>query len=170
MSPFNETLNEWREATAALPWGVQGLCHDALTLAANEKITLVHGADYKDGRPCLFNAIRQMTTQLSESPSSYAGEVVRAFDSINHHLWKQNVNTKMNVVSPLAAEILLRNFGSLKAAPTADDIKRMEIERESFMRNCTPYIEPTDEEVMTQWLLAIEGKDTSDAATDRVHH
>lgn len=167
---LDTALKSWTSATANLPWGVQGLCHDALTLAANEKITLVHGADYRDGRPCLFNAIRQMTEQLNQTPMSFAGDVVIAFDEVNRLLAIQKVNVEYNKVSPLAADILLRNFAPLKGAPTADEIARMDIERESFMRNCTPYIEPTDEEVMTQWLLAIEGKDDSDAAAERVRN
>jgi hypothetical protein len=165
---LTEDLKSWTEATANLPWGVQGLCHDALTLAAADKVTLVHGANYYDGRPCLFNAIRQMTQQLNQSPASFASDVVSAFDNVNAHLKRAKVNVDSNKVSPLAAEVLLHHFAPLKGAPTADEVERMNLERESFMRNCTPYIEPTDEEVMAQWLLAIESEAKSDAPTERV--
>jgi hypothetical protein len=167
---LTENLESWTKATGNLPWGVQGLCHDALTLAAADKVTLVHGANYYDGRPCLFNAIRQMTQQLEQSPASFAGDVVRAFDEVNSDLKRANVNTDSNKVSPLAAEVLLHHFAPLKGAPTAEEIDRINLERESFMRNCTPYIEPTDEEVMTQWLLAIESEAPNDATTNGVRN
>jgi hypothetical protein len=93
-----------------------------------------------------------------------------AFDNVNRRLKTANVNAHSNKVSPLAAEVLLHHFAPLKGAPTAEEIDRINLERESFMRNCTPYIELTDEEVMTQWLLAIESEAPTDATTNGVRN
>jgi hypothetical protein len=154
-------VENWTNSTANLPWGVQRLVHDALILASEGKIRLVHGIDYRDGKPCLFNAIRQMTTQLDDTPVKYAPEVVTAFDDLNYALYKEGVNTEVNCVSEIAATFLVRNFGPLKPAPTNEDLERQALAVASFAVNCTPFIEPTDEEMIADWVLNSTQNDVS---------
>lgn len=161
------TLQAWKAATADLPAGVQSLCLDTLKLAAAEKVKLVHSTDVFEGTPCLFNAIRNMTTQLNDVPAAYQPEVVRLFDDLNNYLETMGVNTEPYKVSPLAAEILAHNFGELKPI-TMDDKARLELERASFIANCSPYFEPTDEELITDWLLSIEDTDADSTKSPRV--
>lgn len=144
-------LDNWHNATANVPTGLQMVLKDALSLAAEGKITLVYGADARDGKPCLLNAVRNMTTQFDLKPSTYAPAVVAAFDDLNHALWKDNVNESTHKVSPLAAEVLLRHFGPVD--PSDYDVEHRALALESFAVNCTPYIEPTDDEMLTDWLL-----------------
>lgn len=155
---LSNVLIQWKAATAALPPGVQSLCLDTLKLAAAGKVRLTHSADVFEGVPCLFNAIRNMTTQLNEAPIEYAPMVVVLFDRINTALIEVGVNQEGHAVSPLAAEILAHNFGPLKEI-TMEDKARLELERASFVANCSPYFEPTDEELITDWLLSIEDTD-----------
>ena len=160
-------LSQWKAATANLPAGVQSLCLDTLKLAAAGKVRLTHSADVFEGVPCLFNAIRNMTTQLNDAPIEYAPMVVVLFDKINTAFIGLGVNEEGHAVSPLAAEILAHNFGPIKPI-TIEDKARLEIERASFMANCSPYFEPTDEEMITDWLLSIEDTNADSTRTQGV--
>lgn len=160
-------LSDWKVATANLPAGVQSLCLDTLKLAAAGKVRLTHPADVFEGVPCLFNAIRNMTTQLGDAPIEYAPEVVTLFDRLNTAFIDLGVNEPGHAVSPLAAEILAHNFGPIKPI-TMEDKARLEIERASFMANCSPYFEPTDEEMITDWLLSIEDTNADSTRTQGV--
>lgn len=161
---LTKALSDWKFATGNLPWGVQSLTYDTLVLAANEKVSLVFNKDVHQGTPCLFNAIRNMTTQLGSSPSEYARDVVAAFDTVNTLLRGLDVNKEDYKVSPIAAEILVHNFGQRKIQ-TEEDKQRYAMELASFAANCTPYIEPTDEEVMADWLLTISKGVTNEDST-----
>ncbi len=116
-------FDSWTQATANLSWGAQAAMHDALSLVAEGKVTLAYGSDYVDGKPCLVNSVGQMLEVGGGNgiPSANFSQVVGEFDKINRDLFEKNVNTKYNFVSPLAAEILLANFGPLKGTPEASD-------------------------------------------------
>lgn len=113
----------WSNATAELPWGVQQAFHTALSLASEEKLTLTYGADYgTDNAPCLVNATATMLAVTNGQgghgkPSKYFRAVVNEFDRLNQVLAQLKVNTETCTVSPLAAEILIANFGTLKEKP-----------------------------------------------------
>lgn len=133
-------LNRWKDQTDSLPWGVQRVFHDVFVLASEEKTTLTYGADYgTDGSPCLVNTVGTMLRATRGKagrglPSQHFGDIVHLFDSINRELQVSGVNDHPSHVSPLAAEVFLRNFAPLKEKP--------EVTEE------TPdYVEPTDEDM-----------------------
>ena len=146
-------LDGWRKATGDLPWGVQRAFVDALTLVKDEKIHLVHGANYRDGKPCLVNAVAQMVTKKDSgvSPTEFAPSVVRLFDRINSALEDDGVNDAAGehagYVSSLAAEILLRNFGPLKTVEAAEQAPPVKEEK--------PYVERSDEDLAREWLASM---------------
>jgi len=107
------------------------------------------------------------------SPAGMFGDVVAAFDSLNYTFKNQDVN-KDGYVSPLAAEILIRNFGDLKPEPDIDTSTVGELSNGA-------YIEPTDEEMAQDLLnamtapapqeiqrLAEEGNDVAKFAADYI--
>ena len=143
---MDATLKDWNTATGNLPWGVQRVFLDALNSVKDEKIHLVWGRDYRNGKPCLVNAVASMLTTGGGHgiPSDKFGPVVQAFDGINAELRRQGVNTD-GYVSPLAAEILIRNFGDLKPEPDIDTSTVGELSHGA-------YIEPSDEEMAQDWL------------------
>ncbi len=149
------TINfaSWTEATANLSWGAQNAMYTSLELAAEGKIDLVYGSDYVDGKPCLVNSVGQMLEVGGGQgiPSANFSQVVGQFDSINRAL-ELNDNGKVNegnqYVSPLAAEILVQNFGPLKAKPVIDD-HTPDIVRDEIIA------ERSDEEFTSSWLQAI---------------
>lgn len=137
---------KWTNATANLKPGVQHAFHDVLSLAKDEKVTLVWGADYTgDGGACLVNqAGAMLTTGGGHSiPSRFFGEVVGLFDKINRELMEKSVNTDHHV-SPLAAEVLLHHFAPLKEMVITEVI-----EEEG------PFVEPTDEEIAGAWIQSL---------------
>ncbi len=141
------TINftEWNKATSELPWGVQTVMLDTLKMVAEEQITLVYGADYFDGSPCLVNAVANLTTAGGGRgvPLSEFNDLVCAFDDINNMLLGRGINISKNV-SPLAAEILIKNFGTLKEKPVESAVNHA-MQREAFDNNV--YREPSDEEM-----------------------
>lgn len=132
-------LEQWNKATNELPWGVQRAFVDVLTLASEGKTTLVYGADYAQKGACLVNQAANMLTTGGGYgiPMREFNAVVRAFDLINHELEKKAINDTPKRVSPLAAEILLRHFGTIKPEPVQSSAPEV-------TKPDTPYIEPTD--------------------------
>lgn len=148
-------LLEWNAATANLPWGVQAVLHNAVELVAEDKITLVHSADYSNGSPCLINSVGQMLTVGGGQgiPSASFGPIVRLWDTINREFTSQNVNKDDHLVSPLAGEILLQHFADLKEKPIEAAVNEA-MATESFANNI--YVEPKDEDVMREWVNSLE--------------
>lgn len=151
---------EWTKATGALPAGVQRAFSDVLKLASEGKITLNYDADNYGGGACLVNASRQMlanTQDASVSPSAAYYDVVIAFDTANSRLADAGVNTERRMVSPLAAETLLRNFGPLKPMVIEVDSNPVPAPK--------PFVEPSDDDLLNDWLTAIQ-----DPAPETVTH
>lgn len=146
---MDATLKDWNTATANLPWGVQRVFLSTLESVKDEQIHLVWGKDYRDGKPCLVNAVASMLTTGGGHgiPMDKFRDVVTAFDSLNSQLRKQGVNTD-GYVSSLAAEILIRNFGELKPEPEVDTSTVGELSNGA-------YIESTDEEMAQDFLNAM---------------
>jgi len=142
-----QLLKDWNVATGNLSWGVQRVFLETLYSVKDHDVHLVHGADYRDGKPCLVNAVASMLTTSSNgvSPLREFPKVVGLFDQINKQLQAEGVNSDDGFVSPLAAEILIRNFGNLKPEP---DIDTSVVEAS----HGAVYIEPTDEEFAKDWL------------------
>jgi hypothetical protein len=172
---MDATLKDWNTATSNLPWGVQRVFMETLEAVKDEKIHLVWGRDYRDGKPCLVNAVASMLTTGGGHgvPMDKFRDVVAAFDSLNYQLRHQGVNAD-GYVSPLAAEILIRNFGELKPEPDIDTSTVGELSHGA-------YIEPTDEEMAQDFLnamtapapeeiqrLAEEGNDVARFAADYI--
>lgn len=172
---MDQLLKEWNIATSNLPYGVQRVFLDTLNLVKEEKIHLVHGADYRDGKPCLVNAVGAMLTTGGGNgiPSEYFGHVVGMFDRLNSAFLSQGVNED-GYVSPLAAEIMIRNFGALKPEP---DPETLTVAEESH----GAYVEPSDEEFARDFMegmkapapedierLANEGNDVARFAHDYI--
>ena len=145
-------LNRWRDATGAAPWGVQRAFKTVLEAVKDNGTHLVYGRDYSDKFPCLVNTVGPML-QVGGGrgiPSAHFGNIVSAFDALNTELHRMGVNDSETLVSPLAAEIMLRHYGSLNPEP--------ELPQETL-----PYTEPTDEDLMASWLAANE----ADAAKEQ---
>lgn len=140
-----ELLSKWSTATGNLKWGVQRVFLETLHAVKDNDTHLVWGADYRDGKPCLVNAVASMLTTSGGHgiPMAKFNEVVSLFDTINQELRKDGVNTD-GYVSPLAAEILIRNFGELKPEPAPETLVEMS--------HGAVYVEPTDEELAQDWL------------------
>lgn len=104
----------WNTATAALPPGVHATLKDVLNLVSEEKVKIVHQADYSAGSPCLINSMAQMLAVTNGEgghgiPMQHFAPLVAEFDRINSYLRDQGVNTDQ-YVSPLAADVLLRYY------------------------------------------------------------
>jgi len=161
---LTQHLTQWRSATAELPWGAQRVLHETLTAVAENGIHLVHGADYRDGKPCLINAAGSMLTSSGGAgiPMQHYGRVVRLFDQINSALQEKGVNDASGYVSPLAAEILLRHYAPLKSAPSTEP---------AVVVADATYVEPSDEALAAEWLTAMQAPAPSELyepATDPV--
>lgn len=146
MADLDVLRQNWYKATDDLPWGVQRVFADVLTLAADEKTPspLVFGADYADGGACLVNQAAQFLKAIdgeggTGKPMDSFGRVVSLFDDINREFLTRGINTERKV-SPLAADILLQWFSPLKETP-------LEAEVNDAIKAETPYVEPTDEEM-----------------------
>ncbi len=111
----------WTKATGDLKPGPQAVFLDVLNLVKDGQMHLVHGADYRDGKPCLVNAVGQMLTTGGGRgiPSEHFNQVVSAFDTLNAAFLKAGVN-KDGYVSELAADLLIRNFGEVKPMVVSD--------------------------------------------------
>lgn len=152
-----KTFTDWTTATANLPWGAQRVLLETLKAVADEQSTLVHGHDYKDGSPCLINAAATMLSAVNGAggngkPSAYFGEVVSAFDAVNSLLVTRKVNKGDGYVSPLAAEFLIHNFGTLKDQPVDGPKDPVHPDEDSNPFNITP--ECSDDELVMDWLTA----------------
>lgn len=152
---MDSLLKSWKQATGDLPWGVQSAMHDAISLVAEEKVSLTFNANYaSDGTPCLVNSIAQMLTHKSDgiSPTGSFPVVVSLWDQIHTELRNKGVNNDGTKVSPLAAEILLKNFGDLKEKPVSDAVSEA-MAMEAFGSGA--YREPSDEEMARDWLNSL---------------
>jgi hypothetical protein len=142
---------KWEIATSKLPWGVHRVFKEAFNLVANEQIKMVWGADVRDGSPCLVNSVHSMLSDKTLSPSSAFPEVVSLFDQINRELRADGINSD-SLVSPMAAEILLRWFAPEPPKPTVDPAvfsSPVDIKDGNFTA-ITP--EPSDEQLANDWL------------------
>jgi len=159
-------FSSWTEATTNLNWGAQNVIHTALELAADGQVTIVYGADYYEGNACLVNTVGQMLEVGGGSgiPSQHFNDLVRNFDQLNGQLREQGVNTDYRNMSPLAAEILLQNFGELKPQPEitepAEPTDKVILPGH---REIIP--EASDEDLAKSWLEAIS---TDAVAEDEV--
>lgn len=138
--------NAWQIATSNVDWGVQKAFVDVLTLAKDNQVTLVYGADYKDKGACLVNQAGPilMTGGGHGVPSRHYGEVVALFDRINREFAGNGVNETPGYVSPLAAEILLQWFAPLKPEPKHKKHSKVFYTPDQGIKE---YIEATDEEI-----------------------
>lgn len=148
-------FENWTKATEALPWGVQSVMYETLLLVADGKVKLAFRTDYQEGTPCLVNAVGAMTQAGAGEgiPGEYFPALVSAFDTINEALRIQGINDTPRIVSPLAAEILIRNFGKLKDKPLEKQVD--EAVAPVIFETATSYREPTDEELTRDWLNAL---------------
>lgn len=154
---MTDVFIRWNEATANLPWGAQRVFHQTLEAVRDEQIKLAFGADYSNGSPCLVNAAATMLGAIngvggSGKPSAHYSKLVRAFDDINRYL-APKCNVHDGIVSPLMAEFLIANFAPLKDEP-ATDTAEAAISTEAFATGT--YIEPTDADLMRDFLSALE--------------
>jgi hypothetical protein len=115
----------WNKSTGTLPWGLQRALLDALELCEQGSIKLVWGTDVHEGRPCLFNAVRNMTTQGDKAPATYAMDVVIAFDNINLAV-RTSLDIRGFYVEPITAGWLVRNFGDLNPEPELTPLNALE--------------------------------------------
>lgn len=111
-------MSDWRKAIQEQPWGVQHAIKTSLEVVQSGDIKMCFNADDFNGAPCLINSINMMLSQdSSKSPSRDYPNVVRAFDNANQLFFNKGVN-KDQLVSPLGAEILLKNMGPMKEQPS----------------------------------------------------
>lgn len=146
MQDLDELRDKWAEATADLPYGVQRVFHDVLTLVKEEKKKdLIYGADYYNNGACLVNAAANMLVVGGGYgiPMEAFGRVVSLYDQINREFRSRDINTDQHV-SPLAAEILLAWYAPLKDAPAP--VETPDTSNTVFAEGM-PYVEPTDEEM-----------------------
>ncbi len=143
----------WTNATASLSWGAQHAIHDALSLAAEGKVTIVYGADYMDGQPCLINSVGQMLEVGGGNgvPCAHFGNLVQEFDWLNDRLEVEGVNTDRRVMSPNAAMVLVHHFGELKPEPSME-IPVLDPHEANF-DEIIP--EASDADLAQSWLKAI---------------
>lgn len=146
MSQIEGLLEAWTLATSKAKWGVQKVFHDVLSVAAEGKTTLIYGADYREGNPCLVNTVGAMLTSHVEVPLGggqgvpydYFRDIVRLFDQINKQFEATGVNPKPGYVDPLAAEILVKHFTPIPENPPLVS---------NVFDSDTPYYEISDQEM-----------------------
>lgn len=168
MTNVKHLQESWFQATADLPWGVQRVLHDTLNLVAEGKVTLVHSKDYSNGSPCLINAVGQMLTSGGGNgiPTQYFGQLVGLFDRINQHFQSvPGYNDEGYYVSPNTAEILLHWFAPLKNQPLSDAVNEA-TQMEAFANHI--YVEPSDADLMRDWLNALEREGVTETSLARV--
>lgn len=138
---LDNLYEQWTNATANLKWGQQKVFRDVLSAAQDGQTTLVYGTDYGNGGACLVNTVGVMLTTGGGNgiPMAHFGEVVSLFDRINGVLASMGVNTESNMVSPLAADILLMHFAPEREQTTE------EVMAEAAAP--TKYREPSDEAI-----------------------
>lgn len=148
-------FTNWTVATAQLKPGQQAVFLDMLNLVKDGKVHLVHGADYRDGKPCLVNGVATMLSQSSVSPMEKFPYVVSAFDVVCGEMANAGLSEGLKgYVSPLMAEFLIRNFGEVKPIELTDPP----------VTEPGPYVEPSDAEMaaMLEGMLAPAPEDISD--------
>ena len=149
-------FSPWTRATAGLLPGQQAVFLDFLNLVAEGKAHLVHGANYRDGKPCLVNGTAQMLSTTAVSPTAKFPEVVMAFDAVCAEMQKAGLSEgQEGYVSPLMAEFLVRNFGEVKPMDLTDAGHLAALGEVVNAPENAPYIEPSDAE-MQQFLKAME--------------
>lgn len=145
-------FDSWKRETGNLPWGVQRAMYDVVSLVADGKASLVHGANFSDGKPCLVNAIAPMIAENVHgvSPCGQYPDLVSAFDTVCSAMISKGLADDPHLVSPLMAEFLLRNFGDLKEpnAVEATESEPVEIAADA----AGVYVEPSDEEFVQHLL------------------
>jgi len=166
---LSDDLKAWNITTAELPWGVQSVMRDTLELVSSGDVTMIYAADYKQGSPCLVNAVGQLLNVGGGHgiPSAHFGPLVHLFDRINRHFEKiPGYNDPISKqMSPNTAEVLLRNFAPLKEKPigeAVDDATAME----AFANNI--YTEPKDADFMRDWLNSLEAEAQAEPAVGEV--
>lgn len=111
-------MQMWTKATEELSWGKQRTLFDTLTLVSEGKVKVIYGNDSFQGSPCLINAVGCMVKDASQSPSQNERVLVRAFDIVcRSEFERSGVIEEAPYLSPLGAEILIRNFAPLKPVP-----------------------------------------------------
>jgi hypothetical protein len=150
-------FSAWTTATAELLPGQQAVFLDVLNLVASGDVHLVYGADYRDGKPCLVNAVGQMLTTSGGNgiPMQQFREVVTCFDSLNAEMLEAGINDS-GYVSGLAAEFLIRNFGEVKPMDLTPQYTDEQIANGQPYRDKIAYVEPSDEQFLTSWLEAMK--------------
>ena len=159
-------LSNWNTATGNLPWGVQDVFRSTLESVKDEQINLAYGADYNSGSPCLVNATAVMLGKINGEggqgkPSSAFGPVVSAFDAANRDIAAKLLPSQHTpgLVSPIAAEILLNSFGTMKDKPVSSSINEA-MANEAFATGS--YVEPSDDDMAREWLLALSAPCTEE--------
>jgi hypothetical protein len=132
---------EWKEVTGNLTPGVQRVFREAISAAQEGKTHLIYNADYDHGFPCLVNTVGSMLSVGGGEgiPSAHFNDVVAVYDRINYELQRIGVNKEPGLVSPLAADILLKHYADLKPEDNVESIEQV------YLR--TKYVEPTDAEM-----------------------
>jgi hypothetical protein len=149
-----DPFKRWTAATAELPWGVQHVMYQTLEAVKDEQIKLAYSMNYNGPTPCLVNAVANMTQAGGGHGVPYANfeELVRAFDNVNRALEASGINNGDGLVSPLAAEVLLRAFATLKTKPIAKAVDEA-LQPVAFEHSVIR--ERTDEELTRDWLNAL---------------
>lgn len=153
--PLNFTA--WNVATSNLPWGVQSVFLETLKAVRDHGTNLAYGADYVEGSPCLVNATAVMLSSIKgeggkNKPATHFEEMVIAFDNICRDMYGKGIGEREQIVSPLMAEFLIHNFGTLKDRPLESSVNEATA-NEAFASNI--YFEPSDEDLMRDWLNAM---------------
>lgn len=151
----DDLLTSWNKATGNLSWGVQEVFRDAFQLVSDEKVTLVYGADYSNGSPCLVNSVASMLTTGGGYgvPTASFGRVVTLFDRINRELEREGVNPGDGKVSPLAADIFLRYFAPAQPKP---EVIPQQTDKVTHNETYTAYVEPKDDAMAQDWLTSLQ--------------
>lgn len=132
----------WTKATGDLKPGQQAVFLDFLNLVKDGKAHLVHGADYRDGKPCLVNGVATMLSHSSVSPTQMFPSVVGEFDRTCKAMAAVGLEGDLEgYVSPLMAEFLIRNFGEVKDIEVSEPVEKKVEDG--------PYIEPTDAQMVS---------------------
>lgn len=151
-------FSAWTKATTDLPWGAQSVFMSTLEAVRDGQVRLAHSADYSSsGVPCLVNATATMLSYTkgeggNNIPIRNFREMVIAFDNVNYRLYIEGVNTTPGEVSPLAAEVLIKNFGPMKDKPFDNHVKEA-FANVAFEEHV--YIEPTDDDIMRDFVNSI---------------
>lgn len=92
-----DLFKDWYDLTSKLPAEVQNVLARTLRQVADSKLRLAYHTDYQTG----CNIVDPFT------------ELTHLFGKLNHRLYLEGVNQEPNIVSWLAAQMLLNNFGQI---------------------------------------------------------